>query len=63
MTQEIRILAQITLAVPVGLSKKELNERFNNKSIRILTSTIMYESRLEIIDIETEEEIYGTDIP
>lgn len=64
-TQEIRIIAQLTLEVPVELSKSELIEKFSNKMVEIsvVEGAVPkhYISSLEIIDIEEEAQIYGND--
>ena len=60
-TQEIHIQAQITLEVPIELSKKGLELMFNGCLIRIDSNKGVYISKLEIIEIEEEVQIYGDD--
>ena len=61
-TQEIRITAQITLEVSTELSKEQLTAQFSGAQITIwdANDTKSY-SRLEIIEIEEEAEIYGNE--
>jgi hypothetical protein len=64
-TQEIRITASITLEVPIELSHFELFTKFNCAlvSIPVLEGDNYhpYFSKLEIIEIEEEAQIYGTE--
>ena len=67
-TQEIRITAQITLKVPIRLSKERITSILNGKEIIIFPygdneggSDLTFHSHLEIIEIEEEDEIYGTE--
>ena len=71
MTQEIRLLCYITLEVSTELNKEELIERLNSTDITIwanLTNSTNllvgweeFNSILDIIDIEEESELYGTE--
>lgn len=63
-TQEIRIQAQITLEVSTHFSKEELLRLFNGAAVEILPEAPAlgdYWSTLDIIDIEEEAQIYGTE--
>ena len=64
-TQEIKILAQIPLEVPIELSKEELVGKFSGALISISvfenSNYRPYISTLEIVNIEEEAEIYGTE--
>ena len=64
-TQEIRITAQITLEVPIELSKSQLVEKFDCANLEIWSKYKdgfeSYKSHLDIIEIEEEAEIYGTE--
>lgn len=62
MVQEIKITASITLEVDASLSKEELVKVFSGVDIGIVDRKHnYYESNLEIIEIEEEADIYGTE--
>jgi len=61
-TQEIRIQAQITLEVPIELSKEGLYNLFEDAKISIVDNyNETHSSFLDIIEIEEEAQIYGTE--
>lgn len=67
-TQEIKITASIRLDIPIGLSKERITSILNGKEIIIFPygdneggSDLTFHSHLEIIEIEEEDEIYGTE--
>jgi len=63
-TQEIRILAEITLEVPVELSKGQLETLFSGAKIEISPLDCFsenYFSHLEIVEIDEEFQIYGNE--
>lgn len=62
-TQEIRITAQITLEVPIELSKEGLLHLFEGARVEINPLNSIYgnfHSHLDVIEIEEEAQIYGT---
>ena len=66
-TQEIRIQAQITLEVPIELSKGELLKKFDGAELTIVSQSSRFNlkefwnSHLDIIEIEEEAQIYGNE--
>ena len=63
-TQEIKITASITLEVPIELSKEGLIHLFERARVEINPQNSFYGeyySHLDIIEIEEEAQIYGTE--
>jgi len=61
MNQEIRILMNVTLVVSAELNKDQLYRKYNNRPVHIhMADGSIEKSVSDIINIEEEAEIYGT---
>jgi acetolactate synthase small subunit len=58
-TQEVRITVQITVNAPIEYTKEDLEKLFDCAAVKIYTGYLYWESHLEIISIEEEDELYN----
>lgn len=61
MTQEVRVMLQLTLDVHTELSKKDIEGNIKNRLETLSNLTGFYVQMVDIIEIREEAEIYGTE--